>query len=203
MNYQNFFNDYQNYPNSDLTTINLDFILNELKNNNSIVLEIKKDLEELQKISITENKLKERLKKEITNYDGTIKNYIKDNCYSTLIQSKNYTNSQIDILKIYIDSKDLENYNNLKTYSDFNDEKLKKQMDDFKADNLQMINPITGELEDTRDVINSIVSTLMKTDSMTVEKFDSLELSVDEFDRLSLSAFDIDFYGNQKIKKVS
>ncbi|MCT7738415.1 MAG: hypothetical protein N4R94_06030 [Lactobacillus iners] len=203
MNYQNFFNDYQNYPNSDLTTINLDFILNELKNNDSIALEIKKDLEELQKISITENKLKERLKKEIANYDETIKNYIKDNCYSTLIQSKNYTNNQFDALKIYIDSKDLENYNNLKSYSDFNDEKLKKQIDDFKADNLQMINPITGELEDTRDVINSIVSTLMKTDSMTVEKFDSLELSVDEFDKMSLSAFDIDFYGNQKIKKVS
>lgn len=203
MNYQNFFNDYQNYPNSDLTTINLDFILNELKNNNSEVLEIKKDLEELQKIAITENKLQKRLEKALANYDGTIKNYIKDNCYSTLIQSKNYTNNQFDALKIYIDSKDLENYNNLKSYSDFNDEKLKKQIDDFKTDNLQMINPITGELEDTRDVINSIVSTLMKTDSMTVEKFDSLELSADEFDRLSLSAFDIDFYGNQKIKKVS
>lgn len=203
MNYQNFFNDYQNYPNSDLTTINLDFILNELKNNNSEVLEIKKDLEELQKIAITENKLQKRLEKALANYDETIKNYIKDNCYSTLIQSKNYTNNQFDALKIYIDSKDLENYNNLKSYSDFNDEKLKKQIDDFKADNLQMINPITGELEDTRDVINSIVSTLMKTDSMTVEKFDSLELSADEFDRLSLSAFDIDFYGNQKIKKVS
>lgn len=203
MNYQNFFNGYQNYPNSDLTTINLDFILNELKNNNGEVLEIKKDLEELQKIAITENKLQKRLEKALANYDGTIKNYIKDNCYSTLIQSKNYTNNQFDALKIYIDSKDLENYNNLKSYSDFNDEKLKKQIDDFKTDNLQMINPITGELEDTRDVINSIVSTLMKTDSMTVEKFDSLELSADEFDRLSLSAFDIDFYGNQKIKKVS
>lgn len=203
MNYQNFFNGYQNYPNSDLTTINLDFILNELKNNNGEVLEIKKDLEELQKIAITENKLQKRLEKTLANYDGTIKNYIKDNCYSTLIQSKNYTNNQFDALKIYIDSKDLENYNNLKSYSDFNDEKLKKQIDDFKANNLQMINPITGELEDTRDVINSIVSTLMKTDSMTVEKFDSLELSADEFDRLSLSAFDIDFYGNQKIKKVS
>lgn len=203
MNYQNFFNGYQNYPNSDLTTINLDFILNELKNNNSEVLEIKKDLEELQKIAITENKLQKRLEKALANYDETIKNYIKDNCFNTLVQSKNYTNNQIDTLKIYIDSKDLENYNNLKSYSDFNDEKLKKQIDDFKADNLQMINPITGELEDTRDVINSIVSTLMKTDSMTVEKFDNLELSCDEFDRLSLSAFDIDFYGNQKIKKVS
>lgn len=203
MNYQNFFNDYQNFPNSDLTTINLDFILNELKKNDSIALEVKKDLEELKKIAITEEKLKQRLKENLAEYDGTIKNYIKDNCYSTLIQSKNYTNNQFDTLKIYIDSKDLENYNNLKSYSDFNDEKLKKQIDDFKADNLQMINPITGNLEDTRDVINSIVSTLMKTDSMTVEKFDSLKLSVDEFDRFSLSAFDIDFYGNEKIKKVS
>ena len=43
----------------------------------------------------------------------------------------------------------------------------------------------------------------MKTDSMTVEKFDNLELSVDDFDKLPLSAFDIDFYGNEKIKKVS
>lgn len=203
MNYQNFFNDYQNFPNSDLTTINLDFILNELKKNDSIALEVKKDIEELKKIAITEEKLKQRLKENLAEYDGTIKNYIKDNCYSTLIQSKNYTNNQFDALKIYIDSKDLENYNNLKRYSDFNDEKLKKQIDDFKADNLQMINPVTGELEDTRDVITSIVSTLMKTDSMTVEKFDSLELSVDEFDKLSLSAFDIDFYGNEKIKKVS
>lgn len=203
MNYQNFFNDYQNFPNSDLTTINLDFILNELKKNDSIALEVKKDLEELKKIAITDEKLKQRLKENLAEYDGTIKNYIKDNCYSTLIRSKNYTNNQFDALKIYIDSKDLENYNNLKSYSDFNDEKLKKQIDDFKADNCQMINPITGELEDTRDVINSIVSTLMKTDSITVEKFDSLELSADEFDRLSLSAFDIDFYGNEKIKKVS
>lgn len=203
MNYQNFFNDYQNFPNSDLTTINLDFILNELKKNDSIALEVKKDIEELKKIAITEEKLKQRLKENLAEYDSTIKNYIKDNCYSTLIQSKNYTNNQFDALKIYIDSKDLENYNDLKSYSDFNDEKLKKQIDDFKADNLQMINPITGELEDTRDVINSIVSTLMKTDSMTVEKFDNLELSVDEFDKLSLSAFDIDFYGNEKIKKVS
>ena len=203
MNYQNFFNDYQNFPNSDLTTINLDFILNELKKNDSIALEVKKDIEKKKKIAITEEKLKQRLKENLAAYDSTIKNYIKDNCYSTLIQSKNYTNNQFDALKIYIDSKDLENYNNLKSYSDFNDEKLKKQIDDFKADNLQMINPITGELEDTRDVINSIVSTLMKTDSMTVEKFDNLELSVDEFDKLSLSAFDIDFYGNEKIKKVS
>lgn len=203
MNYQNFFNDYQNYPNSDLTTINLDFILKELKHNDSDTLELRKLVQKLQEIAITELKLKERLKESIAKYDETIKQYIRDNCLSTLIKSKNYTNNQFDSLKIYIDSKDLENYNNLKSYSDFNDEKLKKQIDDFKADNLQMINPITGQVEDTRDVINSIVSTLMKSDSMTVDKFDSLELSVDEFDSLSLSAFDIDFYGNEKIKKVS
>lgn len=203
MNYQNFFNDYQNFPNSDLTTINLDFILNELKHNDNDTVELRKLVQKLQEIAITEFKLKERLKESIAKYDETIKQYIRDNCLSTLIKSKNYTNNQFDSLKIYIDSKDLENYNNLKRYSDFNDEKLKKQIDDFKTDNLQMINPITGELEDTRDVINSIVSTLMKTDSMTVEKFDSLELSADEFDKLSLSAFDIDFYGNEKIKKVS
>ena len=203
MNYQNFFNDYQNFPDSDLTTINLDFILKELKHNDSDTLELRKLVQKLQEIAITELKLKERLKESIAKYDETIKQYIRDNCLSTLIKSKNYTNNQFDALKIYIDSKDLENYNNLKSYSDFNDEKLKKEIDDFKTDNLQMINPITGELEDTRDVINSIVSTLMKTNSMTVEKFDSLELSVDEFDKLSLSAFDIDFYGNEKIKKVS
>lgn len=203
MNYQNFFNDYQNYPNSDLTTINLDFILNELKHNDNDTVELRKLVQKLQEIAITELKLKERLKESIAKYDETIKQYIRDNCLSTLIKSKNYTNNQFDSLKIYIDSKDLENYNNLKSYSDFNDEKLKKQIDDFKADNLQMINPINGEVEDTRDVINSIVSTLMKSDSMTVDKFDSLELSADEFDSLSLSAFDIDFYGNEKIKKVS
>lgn len=203
MNYQNFFNDYQNFPNSDLTTINLDFILNELKHNDNDTVELRKLVQKLQEIAITELKLKERLKEKLAEYDSTIKNYIRDNCLSTLIKSKNYTNNQFDSLKIYIDSKDLENYNNLKSYSDFNDEKLKKQIDDFKADNFQMINPITGELEDTRDVINSILSTLMKTNSMTVEKFDSLELSADEFDKLSVSAFDIDFYGNEKIKKVS
>ena len=58
-----------------------------------------------------------------------------------------------------------------------------------------MINPITGEYEDVRNVVNDIVSYFHTQDSLTAAEYDALLLDASYYDAKQLNAYDYDFNG--------
>lgn len=64
----------------------------------------------------------------------------------------------------------------------------------FKDPRFYMHNPATGTLQFYQEVIKWLIS--LHQDSITAEKFDSLELTVNEFQAKNLTAYEFDFNGN-------
>ena len=58
-----------------------------------------------------------------------------------------------------------------------------------------MINPITGEFEDVRDVVTDIVTYFHSEDTLTANEYDTLEMTADDYDLKELTAIDYDFNG--------
>ena len=58
-----------------------------------------------------------------------------------------------------------------------------------------MINPITGEYDDVRDVITDIVDYFHSDNSLTAAEYDALSHTAQPYDNYQISAFDYDFNG--------
>lgn len=58
-----------------------------------------------------------------------------------------------------------------------------------------MISPISGELEDVRDVVTEIVNTFHRTAALTASEYDALQLTATAYDAYQLTALDYDFNG--------
>jgi len=58
-----------------------------------------------------------------------------------------------------------------------------------------MISPISGELEDVRDVVTEIVNTFHRENSLTASEYDALQLTATDYDAYQLTALDYDFNG--------
>jgi hypothetical protein len=58
-----------------------------------------------------------------------------------------------------------------------------------------MISPITGNLEDVRDVVTEIVNTFHRDNSLTATEYDALQLTASDYDAYQLTALYYDFNG--------
>ena len=108
---------------------------------------------------------------------------------------KGYVTAQINALTIYIDSQDVY-YNGLaEGYATTALTQAKNYTDEQVMDYTMMINPITGDYEDVRNVVNDIVSYFHTGDSLTADEYDTLDLTAAYYDSKQLNAYDYDFNG--------
>ena len=111
------------------------------------------------------------------------------------IEYQGYVTAQINSLRIYIDSQDTY-YNTLSEgYASAALADAKTYVDSQILSYTMMINPITGEYEDVRYVVDDIVTYFHTQDSLTAAEYDALDLTAGYYDGKDLSAYDYDFNG--------
>lgn len=108
---------------------------------------------------------------------------------------KTYCDNQINSLKIYVDNQDLYYDGLAQGYADTALADAKTYTDDQVLNYTLMINPITGEYEDVRDVVTDIVTYFHSEDTLTASEYDNLEMTADDYDLKELTAIDYDFNG--------
>lgn len=108
---------------------------------------------------------------------------------------KTYCDNQINSLKIYVDNQDLYFDTLAQGYADAALADAKTYTDDQVLNYTLMINPITGEFEDVRDVVTDIVTYFHSEDTLTASEYDNLEMTADDYDLKELTAIDYDFNG--------
>ena len=108
---------------------------------------------------------------------------------------KTYCDNQINSLKIYVDNQDLYFDTLAQGYADTALADAKTYTDDQVLNYTLMINPITGEYEDVRDVVTDIVTYFHSEDTLTASEYDVLEMTADDYDLKELTAIDYDFNG--------
>ena len=80
----------------------------------------------------------------------------------------------------------IDTYNTLKNYID-------EQLID-----LQVVNPLTGQIQPIQLVLNYMAD-LLRADSLTAEEYDDAELTASQYDALELTAYVYDNYGKNYI----
>lgn len=111
------------------------------------------------------------------------------------LEYKGYVTAQINALTVYIDNQDV-HYNDLAVgYAEAAETAAKNYTDEQVLSYTMMINPITGEYEDVRNVVDDIVYYFHTGDSLTASEYDTLDLTATYYDGKQLSAYDYDFNG--------
>lgn len=108
---------------------------------------------------------------------------------------KTYCDTQINNLKIYVDNQDLYYDSLAQGYADTALTDAKTYTDDQVLNYTLMINPITGEYEDVRDVVTDIVTYFHSNDTLTASEYDTLAMTANDYDLKELTAIDYDFNG--------
>lgn len=141
--------------------------------------------------------LKTQLETEITNFETWARDYIKE----AVDAQQEYLNLQIAEIHKEIE----ENNNQLKNYLDAKLEEFQEMIPEWQ--NVNVVNPFTGELDSLQNVIDQIYET-MRFEGLTAYEYDSLRLTAAEYDKYmvnnikkGLTAFQYDFYGRRYLWK--
>lgn len=111
------------------------------------------------------------------------------------IEYQGYVTAQINALTVYIDNQDVY-YNGLaEDYAIAAENNAKAYTDSQVITYTMMINPITGEYEDVRNVVNDIVAYFHTGDTLTAAEYDALDLTASYYDGKQITAYDYDFKG--------
>ena len=83
------------------------------------------------------------------------------------------------------------NYNQLKTYVDYNDNVLNEKIDNIQIGAINVYDPTTGKIEPLQITINNLYQ-LTNKDGISAVEFDNLELTVNAFENYNITAYEFD-----------
>lgn len=181
------------FPYSDFHELNLDWLLAKTK---SMIEKMTYLEEEFAKIEVlTEEQIQSMINSAIATNNIYLLNQL--NALHTQITNEytSYVNNRIEQLKVYLDNQDIYYDNLAKGYADQALIDAKSYTDEQVLDYTMMINPITGQYEDVRNVVNDIVTYFHTQDSLTAGEYDALDLTAGYYDGKQLDAYDYDFNG--------
>lgn len=192
------------FPYADFHELNLDWLIKETKNLRVTMTELQ---EEFAKIEIlTEEQINAMIAAAIESNNTVLYAYMTNLKNQITNEYQTYCNNQIAImngkladLKVYVDNQDVY-YDELdKAYADNVLVQAKAYTDAQVLDYIMMVNPITGEYDDVRDVVDDIVSYFHTEDALTAGEYDALELTASAYDAYELTAYDYDFNGKIRL----
>ena len=115
------------------------------------------------------------------------------------LEYKGYVTAQINTLTVYIDNQD-SYYNGLaQGYAATAEANAKNYTDSQVISYTMMVNPITGEYEDVRNVVDDIVSFFHTENALTALEYDTLDMTAAYYDAKDLTAYDYDFNGKIRL----
>lgn len=192
------------FPYSDWHELNIDWLLTLSKNLKSQMDYL---MEEFAKIKVmTEEQIELMIQQAIATNNVDLYNRMNqlkiditteykaytDNAINTL---RSYTDNKFADQKVYIDNQDVYYDGLAQSYAEHAIVVSEQYTDDKMVDYTYMINPITGEYEDVRDVVTDIVDYFHTENSLTAGEYDALDLTAAAYDAYDLSAYDYDFNG--------
>lgn len=181
------------FPYSDFHELNLDWLIKITKENQEKITYL---TDEFSKIEIlTEEYIEQMIQQAIAQNNIDLYNRMIALKAEITTEYKAYCDNMIHQLTIYVDNQD-SYYNGLaQGYADTSLTESKAYTDDQVLNYTMMINPITGDYEDVRDVVDDIVSYFHTADALTAGEYDALDLTASAYDAYALSAYDYDFNG--------
>ena len=192
------------FPYLNYHDLNLDWLIKITKNNQDLINYLN---EEFAKIEIlTESQITAMINTAIANNNVEIYNdinqvrvdlleVINDKEAGITARYKAYTDAAIAAQKIYIDNQDIFYDNLAQSYAAHAIVESKAYTDDQVLNYTEMVNPITGEYQDIRIVVNDIVTYFHTENTLTAGEYDALDLTAAAYDAYQLTAFDYDFNG--------
>lgn len=181
------------FPYTDFHELNLDWVIKRTKELEETTAYL---VEEFGKITVlTEEYIQQMINTAIETNNIVLYQRMLELKNDITLEYKGYVTAQINALKIYIDNQDLYFDNQAKGYAASALADAKTYTDGAVLDYTMMINPITGEYEDVRNVVDDIVSYFHTENSLTAGEYDGLELTAGAYDAYDISAYDYDFNG--------
>lgn len=181
------------YPYSDFHELNLDWLIKTTK---SIEIAVKYLQDEFAKIEVlTEEQINAMINAAIATNNIDLYNRMTQLKTQITQEYQAYCNNQINSLKTYLDNQDVYYDNLAKGYADHAVVLANQYTDEKVLNYTMMINPITGQYEDVRDVVNDIVLYFHTDNSLTAGEYDALDMTAAYYDGKDLTAYDYDFNG--------
>ena len=181
------------YPYTDFHELNIDWLLNHVKELDTTVKELKDIVDALN--ALTPEQVQNMIDNSITLNNRTIQSWLND--LNVLLTNKMIEkDSDLETsLRRYIDQQD-SYYNSYAQGYAASALLQAKNYADLKLDDYcYMYSPITGEIEDVRDVVYEIISYYHGDDILTASEYDNLELTASAYDSYDITAKDYDLNG--------
>ena len=181
------------FPYTDFHELNLDVWIKKLKEAESNIADLQEQMSQI--VVVTEEHIQQMIDSAIASNNLIIAQQLADLKAELTIEYKGYVTAQINALTVYIDNQDVYYDGLAQGYATTALNEAKDYVDAEVLDYTMMINPITGEYEDVRNVVDDIVSYFHTGDSLTAAEYDALDLTAGYYDGKDLSAYDYDFNG--------
>jgi len=181
------------YPYTDFHELNIDWLLNHVKELDTTVKELKDIVDALN--ALTPKQVQDMIDRSVTLNNRTIQSWLID--LNTLLTNKMVEkDSALETsLRRYIDQQDSYYDSYAQGYAASALLQAKNYADLKLDDYCNMYSPITGEFEDVRDVVYEIISYYHGDDILTASAYDNLELTASAYDSYDITARDYDLNG--------
>lgn len=185
------------FPYSDFHELNIDWLIKETKD---LITRMKNLEDEFAQIEVmTEDQIREMITTAIANNNIQIYKAISD--LHILINQETAASIQQAVINLttYIDNQDVHYDTLAQGYAATALSSANAYTDNKVLNYTMMINPITGQYDDVRNVVDDIVSYFHTENSLTAGEYDALDLTADDYDAYQLTAYDYDFNGKLRL----
>lgn len=184
---------YFEFPNTRNYDGDLGWVVKKLKETADLAAYLNEEFSKI--VILTQQQIQGMIDASIAANNITLRQELEALKIQITNEYKTYCDNQINSLKIYVDNQDLYFDTLAQGYADTALADAKTYTDDQVLNYTLMINPITGEFEDVRDVVTDIVTYFHSEDTLTASEYDLLEMTADDYDLKELTAIDYDFNG--------
>ena len=178
------------YPYSNLHELNLDWLIDV---NKELITKVKALEDEMAQIEVmTREEIQAMINSAIATNNIDLYNRMTALHAQITQEYTSYVTNRINQLTVYNDGL-------AQGYAATAQANANAYTDDKVLNYTMMINPITGDYEDVRNVVDDIVTYFHTENSLTAGEYDALDMTASYYDSKDLTAYDYDFNGKVRL----